>query len=112
VASPCLRGREPTTFPEPTCFERETSWWEKRLNDDYAQALERIDSAHVGSLRNAQRAWLSFREAECDHRSGLWEDDDVRESMRAACMLDETAQRAASLIRTRLALGVSYKPAQ
>ncbi|MCD7060738.1 lysozyme inhibitor LprI family protein [Pelagibacterium xiamenense] len=86
-----------TTIGIVECAARETSWWDKRLNDTYAAVLETLDADRTQSLRDAQRAWIAFRDAECAFAYDYWRDGTIRSVFGASCMLDLTARRAIDL---------------
>ncbi|MBB3999733.1 lysozyme inhibitor LprI family protein [Aureimonas pseudogalii] len=90
------------------CTTRETAAWDRLLNTRYAAALagarqaddDLADGASPGaadSLKVAQRAWIAFRDAECDRLYQLWRGGTIRSPVAASCHLEETARRAISL---------------
>lgn len=74
-----------TTVGMGACLSRELSYWDDRLNRVYGAAMTKaraIDTEmnDLGSaappqapaLRDMQRAWITFRDAKCDHARSLW----------------------------------------
>ena len=49
------------------------------------------------SLMNAERAWLVFRDSECQFAFSAYGADPFRDAARAACMLDLTARRVVDI---------------
>lgn len=69
------------------------------LNDVYVQVMERMDPesnpAGRTNLREAQRAWIAFRDKECHYRTdGL---GSVRSAIHASCIHDLTVRRIEEL---------------
>lgn len=95
VAGPCQDEPEGwTTVGMVNCLERETAWWDARLNENYAAVLETLDDERTASLRKAQRAWLAFRDAECGFQYDYWREGTIRSVFGSSCMLELTARRA------------------
>lgn len=70
---------------------------DERLNSLYNKLRAQLDEEGQKHLRDAQRAWLKFRDAEC-----LWAADEMRGGtgaslIRGACLADQTAIRADDL---------------
>ncbi|MEM7210347.1 MAG: lysozyme inhibitor LprI family protein [Pseudomonadota bacterium] len=84
--------------------------WEEadiELNAAYKRArvaMRRIDAlqpAHrvgaVDTLRDAQRAWIKFRDAACEAESFLFRDGSMEPLILASCMADLTRRRTNDL---------------
>jgi uncharacterized protein YecT (DUF1311 family) len=78
------------------CLMAQTAQWEKRLNAAYSQALkDAVDAKQAAQLREAQRLWVQFRDANC-----LYYDlgEGTIASIEAGyCMKDLTKTRALEL---------------
>lgn len=89
------------------CIQAETHIWDDILNEEYqatqaynaeqdgagnSQVLDRTDA-----LRDAQRAWIAFRDADCAARYAIWQDGTIRSIVAANCHLTMTASRAVDL---------------
>lgn len=62
---------ESTTVAIVQCVGGLVSEWDGRLNDAYWEAMSRMDGRRATKLRNAQRAWIAYRNANCDwYRAG------------------------------------------
>ncbi|MEM6385709.1 MAG: lysozyme inhibitor LprI family protein [Pseudomonadota bacterium] len=108
MAEACKNGEEGgwSTLGMVTCTMAETRAWDHYLNVEYRSALEGLrdmdkdEAVHfpefanrADSLRDAQRAWISFRDAECGLAYALWGSGSMRNIAASACQLDMTAAR-------------------
>lgn len=61
----CADAGDGSTMAMQACLWEQSKVWGQRLNVEYQAALRRreIDS---GKLRSAQRAWLKYRDANCE----------------------------------------------
>ena len=90
-----------------TCITAETTEWDAILNEEYkaTQALNAESDATGASpildrteaLRDAQRAWIAFRDADCAARFAQWQEGTMRTLVSANCHLTMTASRAIDL---------------
>ncbi|WP_348814954.1 DUF1311 domain-containing protein [Halomonas sp. H10-59] len=89
------------------CLAQETRVWDELLNAQYQElrALMReqdegnpdVGISRVDALRDVQRAWITFRDAECGYAYARYQDGTIRSVVAAACQLEQTAQRALTL---------------
>lgn len=96
-----------TTIGISDCILLETAEWDAILNEEYAatQALNaQLDDAQpppfidrTDALRDAQRAWIAFRDTDCTAQYAMWQDGTIRTIVGANCQLTMTAQRAIAL---------------
>ena len=99
-----------TTVGMAGCTSRETAEWDKLLNEVYRDlraALEaedaRADPAtgagidRSDALRDAQRAWIAFRDAECRLRLAQFQGGTISRLIGTGCVLNATARRALEL---------------
>ena len=107
VQGPCLRdpGAE-TTVGMGDCTARETAVWDERLNAAYKKALASdvgtVDTPREGRgklkgadiLRDAQRAWIAFRDKKCDAAGLSMEGGAGAGLIGNDCFLAETARQA------------------
>ena len=110
IANPCqdLPGGS-STMGIDECLGREQKAWDVILNERYKEATaaaKELDSrlpelgmepVAAKSLVKAQRAWIAFRDAECDRIFDLNIEGTIRTVAAANCMTDMTAQRAIDL---------------
>jgi uncharacterized protein YecT (DUF1311 family) len=96
-----------TTVGMVECITSETAEWDAILNEEYqatqallaqqdADGLSRIMDL-TDALRAAQRAWITFRDADCTAQYALWQDGTIRSIVGANCHLTMTASRAIAL---------------
>lgn len=86
-----------------SCLARETDAWDAHLNSEWsnvrAEAAARdaadagADGANVKALLAAQRAWLAYRDAECDNTYQRYIGGTIRSLTAGACLADMTAER-------------------
>jgi uncharacterized protein YecT (DUF1311 family) len=92
------------------CAAAEGEGWEIVLNEVYADlvllarrqdlrdAEDGVASADLrGMLRDAQRAWIAFRDSDCAHEAAIWGEGSQRQVAAAFCLLDRTATRVVGL---------------
>ena len=85
-----------TTVAIMDCLQGVAGQWDKRLNTAYQAALKASESqARKEALIRAERAWLAYRNANCDWYDA--QEGTIREVEGAGCMLDMTKARAAEL---------------
>jgi uncharacterized protein YecT (DUF1311 family) len=103
-----------TTLGMSQCLQAELAYWDEWLNREYgvtmAQMRER-DTYHranspqyaVGEdlLRAAQRAWVVFRDADCQSRHSVWAEGSIGQIIYPSCLAERTFERVQDLIRLR-----------
>ncbi|MBB3999732.1 lysozyme inhibitor LprI family protein [Aureimonas pseudogalii] len=108
VATLCLTtsADKPAELVIADCNGREAAAWDRILNETYAKAVivaKRRDETFAASLiapaafqtlRDAQRAWILFRDAECGRIFALFEATEGRLVFSSECSLRLTAERA------------------
>ncbi|MEP1587623.1 MAG: lysozyme inhibitor LprI family protein [Tateyamaria sp.] len=101
-----------TTRGISQCLEAETKVWDELLNLTYLSTqrllAEQEDDARsndpdrTDTFRDAQRAWITFRDAECLRLFSKWQDGTIRSNVFHGCLMTMTAERAIALVeRTR-----------
>jgi uncharacterized protein YecT (DUF1311 family) len=91
IADPCA---DKDTATAVACQERETRIWDDLLNKAFQDARAHLDSATGGALKDAQRAWIAFRDAKCAVSEKEYERGTMATVMVADCKLTETGRRA------------------
>lgn len=97
-----------TTAGMVSCTASETAIWDEFLNQTYqdlrAQMREMDASDYVGdmpraadALRDAQRAWIAFRDAECNFEWAMFQEGSMRSLVASSCIQEHTARRALEL---------------
>ncbi|WP_368183978.1 lysozyme inhibitor LprI family protein [Aestuariibius sp. HNIBRBA575] len=111
-ASACMETEEGgwSNYGMTFCTLAENQAWDELLNRDYQTAMStaRVLDAEeaetfpeyanrADSLRDAQRAWIVFRDAECGLAYAEWGAGSMRSLAHAGCQLDMTATRTLKL---------------
>lgn len=86
-----------TTLGIVACLDRETAWWDERLNAHYQDLQTTLDADLASALQTAQRAWIGFRDADCAFAYAYWQEGSIRSVAFASCVRDATAARAIAL---------------
>lgn len=60
----CMKAAQ-TTASMSACGQAELKREDARLNQAYKQAMASLEPAQQGKLRDAQRLWLKYRDANC-----------------------------------------------
>jgi uncharacterized protein YecT (DUF1311 family) len=79
------------------CLDRETAAWDKVLNADYQQLLKGLNAPAAESVRNAQRAWIALRDADCKVPYDIFEGGTIAHLDSATCVQTHTATRVLQL---------------
>lgn len=96
-----------TTYGVMECHERETAFWDARLNAAYqalmarAKAADRVNKddprvteSIVTGLRDMQRAWIAYRDGRCAYEYSQWQGGTIAGPVAGHCMLKVTAEQA------------------
>ena len=86
-----------TTIGMMECSSRETSWWDKMLNENYSILKDKLEREDFVELRKAQRAWITYRDEKCNFEYFYWREGTIRSIFYSSCQLDMTARRALEL---------------
>ena len=92
--APCDSFGDGSTVAMVACFASQSQIWDKRLNDEYRRALARGE-VDRGKLRQAQRAWLRFRDQNCATYSTV--NGSISRILSAKCWRDMTRDRTIEL---------------
>ena len=71
------------------------------LNQVYRQLVARLDDEEKEQLRQAQTAWLKYRDANCDFVADQFKGGTMRPMVAAMCLADMTQNRTTEL-RTQI----------
>lgn len=95
-----------TTLGMMFCALAEKEAWDRLLNLQYRETMDRfraIDAQEAeifpefanraDSLRDAQRAWIALRDADCSLKYAMWGSGSMRQIAGANCQLQLTAKR-------------------
>ncbi|MGE6295661.1 lysozyme inhibitor LprI family protein [Aeromonas media] len=69
-----------------------------RLNAAYKKQVAALDKAQLDRLRTAQRAWITFRDAQCRYEAGVYEGGSMAPLVHSSCLTKLTEQRTKDLI--------------
>jgi len=98
VAGPCqARPGGETTRGMVMCLQRELAVWDSLLNRYYGDMIGQLDGTARTVLREAQRAWIPFRDKTCAFGPAFYEGGSIGGPLRAQCLMEETARRASGL---------------
>jgi uncharacterized protein YecT (DUF1311 family) len=90
---PC--GDQSNTVAIVDCIETKTKAWDERLNKAYKDLPQRLDAGQLGPLKEAQRLWIRFRDANCGFYGSR--EGTNRQNQAAECMRSMTKDRALEL---------------
>lgn len=92
----CMDASGGVTFDMIDCITAEHERQDARLNRAYKKVMAGLSDDRKDALRAAQRAWITFRDANCDFHfdpeGGTWARVEAN-----SCMMSETAERATEL---------------
>ena len=111
ISNPCMETEDgQTTMGMADCLGNEEAAWDALLNARYKTALSdakdmdkrleedgNFETVVADALVKAQRAWIAFRDAECDRLFELNKEGTIRTVVAASCLNDLTATRAIAL---------------
>ncbi len=79
------------------CAGREFHAADAELNRVYKQLMAMIVPEAKTRLRDAQKAWIDFRDKECKSRTGGWETGSIYPLYFAGCLTELTVKRVKDL---------------
>jgi uncharacterized protein YecT (DUF1311 family) len=96
IADPCVDAPGANTFTIVACNMREQTIWDGRLNEWYGQAQSHLkdNAAAAAALKDAQRAWIQFRDAKCGYWEKRYEGGTFASVATGNCTRIETGRRA------------------
>lgn len=86
-----------TTIRMGSCVAAEASGWDMLLNEAYSAARKAMDAGASTALRDAQRAWLSYRDAGCAVWDEVFRGGSMAQLSRLSCLMEQTARRTLEL---------------
>lgn len=95
--SQCM-DKASSTVAMSSCIQAETQLQDQRLNRVYKQLATKLDAGPQKGLRDVQRQWIAYRDANCKFHvqaSG----GTMAQLEGGMCVLDMTRERAAELER-------------
>jgi len=108
VSDPCLNmPTGESTAGMVHCLFEEADAWDVLLNREYQSArtaFKRSDALsapewaiRAQTLRDAQRAWIAFRDANCESSYAVWGNGSIRRIAWAQCQMQMAAERTLEL---------------
>jgi uncharacterized protein YecT (DUF1311 family) len=70
---------------------------DKELNELYSNTVDKQDPADRDHLQEAQRAWIKYRDANCEAAAALYQGGSIQPSVRSECLRRNTRARVAEL---------------
>ncbi len=74
------------------CTNAEYTYQDAQLNQAYKQAMQRIEETQQKRVKEAQRAWIKYRDAHCDFFTNP-DAAEIAELQVQACLAQLTAER-------------------
>ncbi len=103
-----------TTREVEQCLAADLARADAELNRYYAAATKRLteqqDTAALAKLRAAERAWIAYRDAECDAIYESWGQGTIRGAMNLRCRITLAEARTATIWRNWLTYADSTPP--
>lgn len=112
MSGACMENEESgqSTLGMTICLSAEAEAWDALLNAEYSRALagaKLMDTEEAeyfpefanraNALREAQRAWITFRDADCELAYAQWGSGSMRNIAFADCRMEMTARRTLEL---------------
>ncbi|MHA6289475.1 lysozyme inhibitor LprI family protein [Maricaulis sp. CAU 1757] len=88
-----------TTAGMIECTVAEFEVWDAKLNTAYTELHASLPPSRANSLRDAQRAWIRLRDADCDYVTSVYQGGSLQPWVRSSCWLDYAAARTLTLTR-------------
>lgn len=79
------------------CLGKELDAQDANLNKQYKLCMAKLDKVAQDKLRNAQRAWIAFRDAECLYQSDEMRGGSYELVIDLGCRSSKTKERAETL---------------
>lgn len=103
-----------TTREVETCLANDLARADAELNRYYAAAVQRLtkegQTLPLAELRASERAWITYRDAECDAVWEWWKEGSVRGTFATECRIELTQARTMSIWRNWLTYVDSTPP--
>ncbi len=111
MVDPCVGS---TTPEVERCLAADLARADAELNRYYRAAVERLtrerETATLGKLRASERAWMTYRDAECDAVYDWWGRGTIRGAMALGCRIRLTEGRTMVVWRNWLTYADSTPP--
>jgi uncharacterized protein YecT (DUF1311 family) len=81
------------------CAEQDASDADKQLNEVYQSTMKKLNAQQQNELKAAQRAWLAYRDADCEAESALYSGGSMAPMIKLACVANLTRERTKEIQR-------------
>ena len=88
---------EHTQYEMNACAHREFQAADAALNRIYNQLSSKLDEGRRAKLKEAELAWLKYRDGNCEFVSSEYEGGSMRPMVHSFCLADVTRARTAEL---------------
>jgi uncharacterized protein YecT (DUF1311 family) len=90
--------KNPQTQPEMNaCSRLDYQQVDKKLQQVYDRLRSKLPNTSQQQLVSAQRAWIAFRDSNCDFQKSFFEGGSIAPTMLNCCLSDTTQQRTSEL---------------
>ena len=79
------------------CWGKEYKAADAKLNKTYQEFMSKLDESEKVQLKNAQLAWLKYRDANCEFVADQYKGGTMRPMIAAMCLADVTNARVSEL---------------
>jgi len=80
------------------CAAKEYRAADQKLNKLYADLSSKLEPERLAKLKEAQRAWIKFRDADCEFRAYLNKGGTIYPMVYDGCMADNANNRVRQLV--------------
>jgi uncharacterized protein YecT (DUF1311 family) len=89
--NPCDRAQ--TQIEMNDCAAKQFRAADQKLNKLYAELSAKLDPERLAKLKEAERAWIKFRDADCDFQSSLYKGGSIYPMIYNGCLTDNINNR-------------------
>lgn len=88
---------EMSTYDIYSCEAAKLKVEDARLNANYKSLMAKLDIIGKGKLKAAQRAWITFKDADCTYQADEMRDGSFAKVLLVSCLSSMTKERADAL---------------
>lgn len=92
---PCAKAETQTEMT--ICWGKEYKAADAVLNQVYRQLVAKLDEEEKAQLKEAQTAWIKYRDTNCDFVADQYKGGTMRPMIAAICLAEMTTNRATEL---------------
>jgi uncharacterized protein YecT (DUF1311 family) len=92
---PCSNAQTQTDMN--ICWGNEYKAADAKLNQAYRQLVAKLEEEEKAQLKNAQTAWLKYRDLNCEFVADQYKGGTIRPMIAAICLTDVTNNRTTEL---------------